>query len=88
VIASRLAVEGLDVIAGTHVVVAETDGEFAAAAADLLSKPSRRAAIASNARAWAEANLSWDTRIAAYEELYASVLEASQPFALGQAATA
>lgn len=88
VIASPLAVEGLDVIAGEHVVVAETDQEFVAAATELLSNPSRREAIGSNARAWAEANLSWDARIATYEALYASLLEASPPFTLGKAATA
>jgi glycosyltransferase involved in cell wall biosynthesis len=88
VVASPLAVEGLDVIAGEHVVVAETDQEFAAAATELLANPSRRAAMGSHARAWAEANLSWDARIAAYEALYASLLEAAQPVTLGTAATA
>jgi glycosyltransferase involved in cell wall biosynthesis len=54
--------------------VAESDEEIAAAAVDLLANPGRRASLAEQARAWAERNLSWDSRIDAYDRLYASLL--------------
>jgi polysaccharide biosynthesis protein PslH len=74
VIGSPLAFEGLGVVDRKHVVVADSDEAFAAAAVDLLSSPSLRASIAAQARLWAEANLGWSSRIDAYERLYKSLL--------------
>jgi glycosyltransferase involved in cell wall biosynthesis len=75
VIGTPLAFEGLGVVDRKHVVVAESDDALAAAAVELLANPSARGSIAAQARSWAEVNLSWDTRIDAYDRLYASLLE-------------
>ena len=86
VIGTPLAFEGLDLVDGTHAVSAETDEELARAAVDLLADPTRRAEIASNARAWAAANLAWDSRVEAYERLYASLLTPAAAPALASSA--
>ncbi len=74
VVASSLAVEGLDVVPGQQVVLAETDEQFAAAIGHLLADPERRAQLAGRARTWACANLLWDSHVRAYEDLYLHLL--------------
>ena len=74
VVATPLALEGLDVEDGAQVVVAETDAGLAAAIESLLDAPERRRALGEAARAWAEANAGWDARIAAHENLYRSLV--------------
>ena len=77
VVASSLAVEGLDVVDGEHVLLAETDQQFSDAIVQLLSDPTRRKALAAHAYAWAHAHLGWERSIAAYEGLYESLTERS-----------
>jgi glycosyltransferase involved in cell wall biosynthesis len=77
VIASPLAVEGLDVTPRDEVMIADTDQQFADAIAELLADPEKRSCLASRARAWACANLGWDRSVAAYEELYNALMERS-----------
>ncbi|PYV03102.1 MAG: hypothetical protein DMG10_12550 [Acidobacteria bacterium] len=79
VIASPLAVEGLDVVDGEHVFVAESDPQFCDAIAQLLAHPEQRTALAARARAWAHANLSWERSIVAYETLYQNLTGHGQP---------
>ena len=74
IVASPLALEGLDVKDGEHVVVAETDAEFENAIVELLADPARRRTIATAARQWAEAHMDSDTQVRAYEALYSSVV--------------
>jgi polysaccharide biosynthesis protein PslH len=74
IVASPLALEGLDVKDGEHVVVAETDAEFENAIVGLLADPAQRRAIATAARRWAEAHMDSDTQVRAYEALYSSVV--------------
>lgn len=69
-VVSPLAVAGLDVMDGEQVLLAETDEQFAAAAARLLKNQEERGALASRARAWACEHLGWEKPIAAYEDLY------------------
>jgi polysaccharide biosynthesis protein PslH len=75
VVASPLAVDGLDVTDGKEVLLAGDDDAFVSEVLMLLADPERRRAQASRARAWALANLSWDTSIRAYQKLYDSLLE-------------
>jgi glycosyltransferase involved in cell wall biosynthesis len=74
VVATPLALEGLDVRHGEHVLVAETAAEFADAVVALLADAGRRAELAMAARRWAEDHLDPDTQVRAYERLYASLL--------------
>jgi polysaccharide biosynthesis protein PslH len=74
-VASPLAIEGLDVEGGKHVLVGTTDAEFADALVDLLLHPERRKAVATAGRAWAEENLDLEPLVRAYEELYASLTD-------------
>lgn len=78
VVASRLAVEGLNVMDGKEFLLAESDGEFTDAIGQLLASPERRASLAACARAWACANLTWERSIVAYGELYESLVEDSR----------
>jgi glycosyltransferase involved in cell wall biosynthesis len=74
VIASRLAVEGLDVRPGEQVILAETDQQFGDAIIELLRHPAERNSLASRAREWASTNLGWERSVAAYEELYSTLV--------------
>jgi hypothetical protein len=82
VIASRLAVEGLDVEDGVHVALAETDEQFVATILRLLDEPACRAALATRARAWGCANLDWERSLVAYEALYEQLIGASKRVAV------
>ncbi|MEJ7811826.1 MAG: glycosyltransferase family 4 protein [Gemmatimonadaceae bacterium] len=75
VVATPLAVEGLSVTDGEQVALGETDRQLCDAIGALLDSPERRAALAARARAWAVANLGWERPVAAYETLYASLLD-------------
>jgi len=73
-VASRRAVEGLDLTDGEHVLLAESDHEFAEAIVALLENADLRRTIAGNAREWALANLRLETRLYAFDRLYERLL--------------
>jgi glycosyltransferase involved in cell wall biosynthesis len=75
VVASPLAVEGLDLHDAEPLVLARSDEQFVDAIDQLLANPSRRAALATRARAWAGDHLGWEASIAAYEALYQRLTE-------------
>jgi glycosyltransferase involved in cell wall biosynthesis len=79
IVATPLALEGLDLQDGEHVLVAETDDEFADAIVGLLENVDRRRALARSARRWAEQHLDADKQVEAYEALYASVANGRRP---------
>lgn len=74
IVATPLALEGLDVRNGEHVLVARTAAEFADALVELLLDVGRRRTIAEAARRWADENLGLDTQARAYENLYAGLV--------------
>ena len=82
VVASRRALEGLGVVDGEHVLVAETDAEFADAIGHLLVNRELRVALARRARQWACANVRWDRSIEAYEALYERLLAQDRSLAM------
>jgi glycosyltransferase involved in cell wall biosynthesis len=74
VIASSLAIEGLDVVDGEQLLTAETDDEFAERISLVLDDPRLRARLAAGARAWAEQNLTWEATIDRFDDLYRELL--------------
>ncbi len=73
IVASALAVSGLPLVDGEHALIADSDQQFADAVVELLASPERRTALATGARAWACAHLSWEKPVAAYEALYSEL---------------
>jgi polysaccharide biosynthesis protein PslH len=73
-VATPVALAGLELVPGEHVVVATTTSEFANAIVELVEDRERRARIAADARRWALANLSWETAIAGYDRVWAEAI--------------
>jgi polysaccharide biosynthesis protein PslH len=70
IVASPLAAAGLEVEDGEQLMLADDDAGFAEAISGLLGDAGRRARLAGRARAWAQDNLGWESRVRRYEELY------------------
>lgn len=77
VVASPLAAEGLQVLDGEQIALAETNEEFAKQILHLLGDRDRRASLAARARNWADTNLCWEKSISAYEALYEEIIARS-----------
>jgi polysaccharide biosynthesis protein PslH len=77
VVASRVAVEGLDVVDGEQILLAESNEQFVDIVVHLLNNPEQRAALATRANSWACTNLGWEKSIAAYDALYESLIQQS-----------
>lgn len=77
VVASRRAIEGLDLVDGEQIALAESDEQFAGAITMLLANPVRRGMLADHARAWACDHLGWDNIITRYENLYQRLIDCS-----------
>ena len=73
VVATPLAVAGLDLTPGRHAMVVEPS-HFADAISDLLGDRTRRVELGRAARDWALANLRWDDRLDAHDALYERLL--------------
>jgi glycosyltransferase involved in cell wall biosynthesis len=74
IVATALAVEGMDLTDGTEVVLATSNQEFADRIIELLLDPARRARLATRARAWACVHLDPSRSIEAYEQIYQHLL--------------
>lgn len=74
VVASPLAVAGLDVVYGRHLLVAQTNGEFVECVVALLRDSTLRRDLAHNARVWTQTALDPALSLASYESLYEHVL--------------
>jgi glycosyltransferase involved in cell wall biosynthesis len=73
-VATPLAVAGLDVRDGDHVLLAEGPAAFADAVSRLLDHPQARAELGRQARAWALEQPDWDAVATRYEHLYDSLV--------------
>jgi glycosyltransferase involved in cell wall biosynthesis len=78
VVASPLALEGIDAADGKELLVADADDEFAEAIVALLGDASRRAELGRSARSWAEAHSGWSAVAQAYDSLYESLVNSSR----------
>jgi glycosyltransferase involved in cell wall biosynthesis len=76
-VATPLAIEGLDLVNGEHLLLADSDEQFSEALIQLLTDADKRVSLGTRARAWARVNLSWEKSIARYEELYEDLLTGS-----------
>jgi len=74
IVATPRALAGLELVPGTHALVADTDADLSDALAELLEDPERRRRIGSAARDWAAAHLRWEHATASYTELYERLL--------------
>ena len=84
VVATPLALEGIDAEPGREVLAAEADGEFAAATLRLMKDPALRQAIAAGGRQWAE-RAAAISRSDAFDALYRELTERGrQPAAVGE----
>jgi polysaccharide biosynthesis protein PslH len=79
VVATSLAVAGLDVEHGQHLLVADGTEAFADSVADLVADPMLRTGMGQRARAWASLNLGWEVPVQMYEVLYESLLDKGRP---------
>jgi polysaccharide biosynthesis protein PslH len=59
-VSTTVGAEGIDVVDGTHVLLADEPAEFAAAVGRLLLDPALRATLAANGRSLVERRYSWD----------------------------
>ena len=75
-VATPRAAEGVEAVAGEHFLLASDEGELVDELVDLLLDRERRGALGKSARAWAERHLSWAKGVAAFEELYDTLIEA------------
>jgi polysaccharide biosynthesis protein PslH len=78
VVATPLAVEGLDVATGDQLEIAETVDEMRHAISRLLGDEEARRALGMRARAWAVEHLGWGESIARYEALYGSLISGTK----------
>lgn len=74
IVATPLAVSGLELVPGTHALIAESDAEFSDALVALLEDPGRRRQLGDAARAWAGEHLGWEHAVTSYEQLYGTLL--------------
>ena len=74
VLASPRAAEGLAVVDGRDLRLAEDEDAFASALADLLGDPQARVRLGRGARAWAVAHLGWDEAVRGVEASWQEAL--------------
>jgi glycosyltransferase involved in cell wall biosynthesis len=81
VVVSSLAVEGLPVVSGREVVIADGVSDMAAAIERLLASEAERDALGRAARAFVERRFSWDACASTYDRLYADLARRAGPSA-------
>jgi glycosyltransferase involved in cell wall biosynthesis len=79
VVATPLAVEGLDVTAGHEVLIADEASDFTAAIGALLDDREMREQLGRRAREWGCRHLGWASAVSAYEGVQAGLLTGSPP---------
>jgi len=76
VVATPRAAEGIDALAGEHLLIAADESELVEALAGLLLDRGSRRRLGESARRWAESSLGWDDGVAAFERVYDTVIDA------------
>ncbi|MBI3894520.1 MAG: glycosyltransferase [Acidobacteria bacterium] len=70
VISTSLGAEGIAAIPGTHLLIADSPADFAAACLRLLEQPKKAAALAANARRIVETTYDWSVLGRQLEQIY------------------
>jgi sugar transferase (PEP-CTERM/EpsH1 system associated) len=78
VVATRLAVSGIEVEAGTHCLVADTPDDFAESVAAVLRRQDLRSRLATAARGLVVERYTWERSVAQLEALYAYALRVAE----------
>ncbi len=74
IVATPLAVEGLNLTDGEQVLLAESDQELSEKIIQVLDDSERRASLAARAWTWACANLGWERPMESFDALYHSLV--------------
>ncbi len=74
VVSTSLGAEGIDVVAGEHLHLADTPADFAHAVVTLLNDSRERQRLASNARRLVEEKYDWTTIVPSLEAIYTKAL--------------
>jgi glycosyltransferase involved in cell wall biosynthesis len=82
VVATSLALEGLDLRDGEHLLVADDAATFADRLVELLSDRGQRTRMATAARSWAKEHLGMDAQLQRYEALYEALCDRRAPAAV------
>lgn len=78
IVATPLAAEGLNLVQGEQICLAESDEALARKIIDLLANPEKRLSLAIQARAWACEHLGWEQAARHYETIYTTLVEQSR----------
>ena len=78
VISTTIGAEGLSVLDGEHLAVADDPAEFARAVVSLLGDPQRRQALAKAGRALVEVDYGWDRIVLQMEKAWGSACRNSE----------
>jgi glycosyltransferase involved in cell wall biosynthesis len=74
VVTTSVGAEGLDLVPGTHAIVAETPEDFAHGILELLGNPQRRRELAQAGRTLVEQRYDWDQLAEGFERVLASAV--------------
>jgi glycosyltransferase involved in cell wall biosynthesis len=76
-VATPRAAEGVDAVPGEHLLIAADEDEMVEALVGVLLDRDRRRLLGERARRWAESSLGWEAGVAAFEQVYSTVIDAS-----------
>jgi len=71
-VSTTVGCEGFPVVAGQHLLIADTAESFAAAVVRLLRNPDDRARLGAEARHFVEACYDWESIVPLFEQVYAN----------------
>jgi sugar transferase (PEP-CTERM/EpsH1 system associated) len=78
-VSTSLGCEGIDVIDGTHLLIADTAGSFASAVLRLLGDPMLAVTLATAGRDLVDRHYRWERVVGDLEEFYGELLERPRP---------
>ncbi len=74
VVCTRIGCEGIDIIPGENILIADTPEEFARATAELLCNPALARRIGEAGRKWVESRYNWRVRYQEFSHVYEGLM--------------